>query len=207
MSAVTPRSGRQTRFIFVRHGAAVDVDGRCIGHTDVALSSHGADAIRALVNDNHGAWPSGTQSLNGVRVVSSDLHRARDSATIIADALGVSVLIDPRLREASFGEWDGRRWSDVERSDGERLRAWMEQWSSGGRPPGGESVDDLARRVDDWLADTLSAPDDGADLYVVVAHAGSIRAAVCRLQRRPLERMFDVQIEHAHAIVIDYPAD
>ena len=43
---------------------------------------------------------------------SSDLSRALDTATAVANVHGLVVTVDPRLREKNFGTWEGL--TDVE---------------------------------------------------------------------------------------------
>jgi broad specificity phosphatase PhoE len=46
------------------------------------------------------------------RVVSSDLRRAVQTAERIAARAGIPVELDARLREISYGAWDGRPWQE-----------------------------------------------------------------------------------------------
>ncbi len=46
-------------------------------------------------------------------VVSSDLFRAQQTAHAFADLLGLDVELDPRLRERSFGEWEGMTREEI----------------------------------------------------------------------------------------------
>jgi glucosyl-3-phosphoglycerate phosphatase len=180
-----------TRIAFVRHGRAIVAENLCIGHTDVPLSPEGADAVRALV-----ACPP-EPSLR--RVISSDLRRASESATIIADAFGRDIHCDRRLREMNFGEWDGRSWTDIERDDGPRFLDWMDRWVDLAAP-GGESAADVALRADEWIAETPMKSDDS---IIVVSHAGWIRAVLCRMLGRDLARMFEIPIDYARATIVE----
>ena len=194
--------GRVTRLVLLRHGEALGVAGRCIGQTDVPLSPDGAAAIRRLVAD-------GPRTLIGtcegvVRVVSSDLRRAAESAEIVAAALDCDVVQDARLREISFGEWDGHSWSDIECGYPEQLRTWMERWTETAAP-GGESVDDLLKRATEWTSDAVSG-QSSATTIVVVSHAGWIRAAVSHLLAYDIAHMFAIPVDHARVTIIDVGA-
>jgi broad specificity phosphatase PhoE len=122
-------------------------------------------------------------------VITSDLARAVDSTQILAAAWNLSIDVDPRLRELNFGDWEGRTWDDLQRDDGARLSAWMQDWVHVA-PPGGESFEALAAR-------TLACRTDLSDGTLVVAHAGSIRALLCHAFDLPLGRAFDFTVDHA----------
>lgn len=108
-------------------------------------------------------------------VVSSDLRRARESALIIAAALGLPVRCEPGLRERSFGDLEGRCLDDPF-GDGTVGDAVERLWTDPRhRAPGGESVLELHRRVRSTLA-RLAAAWPGAEI-VVVTHGGAIRVA------------------------------
>lgn len=188
--------------VFLRHGHALDVDGRCIGHTDVELSSVGANAVRAFVT----AWYNrGAASVVGVpiRIVSSDLRRAADSARILALPWRLNIEYDARLREMHFGTWDGRSWQAIEAEDNARLQLWMERWVES-PTPGGEAIGDLARRAATWLDTFLRSPRPPFGTTVVVSHAGWIRVALSHLLDRPLARIFDIPVDHARATIVSF---
>jgi broad specificity phosphatase PhoE len=103
-------------------------------------------------------------------VVSSDLLRARQTAGAIAGAR--PRLPDlPGLREFHFGDWDGKLFDEVSTSHPDLSRAY---WEEPGdiAPPGGESWNAAAARVDDAVRGLIAAAA-GPDL-IVVAHFGVI---------------------------------
>jgi probable phosphoglycerate mutase len=107
-------------------------------------------------------------------VVSSDLPRARETALLVAVALGLPLRCDPDLRERSLGELEGRRLDDPEGGGtvAEAVAAlWREPWR---RPPGGESVGDLHRRIHATLGRLAGGMPAG---LIVITHGGPIRVA------------------------------
>jgi alpha-ribazole phosphatase len=179
-----------TRLVLIRHGEAVDVAGRCIGQTDTALSDKGAAAMRNL-----GAVIQ-PFILPPLTMISSDLKRCTASAQSMA--VGVTFATDPRLREAAFGEWDGRTWDDLEQNDGERLRVWMDDWTRVA-PPSGESIPDLLGRVRAVLEEWHTT--DGT--IIAITHAGWIRAAVTALTGVAVAEFFNIPADNAKATIID----
>jgi alpha-ribazole phosphatase len=172
----------------MRHGTTQAPQGYCIGQWDVPLSVAGAAGIEAICKDWQYPVPG--------HIVCSDLNRARQTAEIVAAALDCSLSVDRRLREISFGSWEGRSWDDIYRQDRATMQRWGEDWLSTA-PPQGESTHQLAQRVSDWHSLLQSA--SGAPL-LIIAHAGSLQSLLCLLDQVPLESMFDFRIAHGEVI-------
>jgi alpha-ribazole phosphatase len=177
--------------LLVRHGKAADVDGRCIGHTDVILSAEGRASVHALALRQHEIAPA--------RIISSDLARAAETARILAESWNLRVEYDARLRELNFGVWDGRYWTDIERDAPAAFRAWADDWQHAA-PPGGESLDGLLSRAAGWLHDRRAAATDGP--IMVVSHAGWIRALLTHALDLDPARLFDVPVDYADPILL-----
>ena len=143
----------------VRHLPPVISAGVCYGRLDVAaraVTPTELDAIRMLI-----------AHLNAPRVLSSPALRCRMLAEPLASALGTMPVLDSRLLELDFGDWEGRRWDDLD-------RAALDRWAAdpgGFVPPGGEPVSALVARVV-ALAQDLRASGDAA---IVVSHGGPLR--------------------------------
>jgi broad specificity phosphatase PhoE len=105
----------------------------------------------------------------------SDLSRARETAEIVGARIGFVPRLDPRLREANRGEWEGHLFPDIKRADPEEFAAWMRagpDW----RFPGGESLQEQQDRVSAALTDIHATGELPA---LVVCHGGSIRVMLC----------------------------
>ncbi|MFS0722633.1 histidine phosphatase family protein [Paenibacillus sp. 1P07SE] len=129
---------------WVRHGrTAWNAAGKIQGQTDIPLNEEGtAQAFRL-------AERLATDELRWEAVISSDLQRARETARIIAQRLGIPLLpADPRLRERSFGEIEGT-------TEEERLQRWGPDWRKtyGGQ----ESDDEVTRRGMAFIDDMRKA--------------------------------------------------
>lgn len=172
----------------MRHGATQAPDDCCIGQWDVPLSAAGAAGIQRICKNWNHPLPA--------HIICSDLQRAQHTANIAATAFGCSLSVDSRLREISFGDWQGRRWDDIYQADSSAMQRWGEHWQSAA-PPGGESAQQLAGRISDWHSDlkiAASAP------LLIVAHAGSLQSLLCLLDKAPLASMFDYPIAHGEVI-------
>jgi broad specificity phosphatase PhoE len=121
---------------------------------------------------------------------SSDLRRAAETAEIVGAAIGLEPHLDPRLREGSRGEWEGRLFIDIQRDDPAGYAAWM-RGGAGFRFPGGESLQEHADRV---LAALRDIHQRGPLPALVVCHRGSIRAVLCQSDPRGLDAFHDYDV-------------
>lgn len=179
-----------TRWILVRHGQSVaNVEQWFSGHTDVALTEAGREEARAL------AARLARERI--VRVLSSDLQRAVDTARLALGERAHALRQLPALRERHLGAWTGRSVHELHLSG---ARAVMDRLD--GRPPEGESLRDVARRA----SAALHALDDGAPT-LVVSHGGLLRALLGLVDEdvHP-ERIGQRYVGNAAVAVRDLPA-
>jgi broad specificity phosphatase PhoE len=152
------------RIVLLRHGrTAHNADGRIQGQLDTPLDEAGlaqAEALGAVF----AADPPKV-------VVTSDLARARSTAQAVCDHVGLPLLVDPRLRETHFGQWQGLTGDEVAVQWPEEYAAWR-RWE--GIPVGGETPEAVGARAAQVAQEQL--PEDG-DL-LLVTHGGTARALV-----------------------------
>lgn len=151
--------------VLVRHGETeANAARRLLGRAESPLTTRGAAQAKALGRALGGAG----------RLVSSPLTRARDSA--VALGLAVPVEIDDRWIEVDYGEYDGQPLSSVPAEVWRRWRA-----DPAFRPPGGESLAEMGRRVREACQELFAVDGSGARAaadVVVVSHVSPIKAAV-----------------------------
>jgi len=144
--------------IVVRHGRTeANASGLLLGRADPPLDDLGraqADAIARVLT-------------GVVRVVASPLRRAQETAA----ALGLPVETDERWIELDYGEWDERPIAEIPAA---AWTTWRDDPSF--RPPGGETLGELNRRVRAACADLAAEPLDGD--VVVVTHVSPLKSAV-----------------------------
>lgn len=103
-------------------------------------------------------------------LVSSPFTRARQTAQIIGEVLGLSCAIEDDLRERCYGEYAGLPYDTVRpQFDPQAYWSW--------RPPGGETLEEVAVRVGRVL-DRICAGTNGCDV-VAVSH-GAVMMAIWR---------------------------
>ena len=127
----------------------------------------------------------------GIRSLwASDLSRARETAEIVGARIGLAPALDPRLREANRGRWEGSLFVDIARAEPDLYAAWRRAGEEF-RFPGGESLRDQQDRVTTALKDIHRA---GPLPALVVCHGGSIRVMLCRQDPRGLSAFHDFEV-------------
>lgn len=147
-----------TRLLVIRHGESEwNVLGRWQGTADPPLTEAGvrqAQAASLALGSFDGVW-------------ASTLQRAAHTAAIIAEALGIGpVLVDRRLQENHYGEWQGLTVAEIE-------SGWPGYIAQNLRPSGAEQAEEVIDRVSTAFVD-IAATVPGGDV-LVVSHAGVIR--------------------------------
>jgi len=160
------------RVVLLRHGETDwNSSGRFQGHEDIALNAAGRHQARLAAARLAGMAPA--------RVLSSDLTRARQTAEPIALAAGVTVEVDPRLREVDVGTWAGLDLATV----GEMVPDFWPALRAGRdfrRSPTGETATDAGKRVALALLDYAEETPDGQTV-LVVGHGLALRVAALLL--------------------------
>jgi glucosyl-3-phosphoglycerate phosphatase len=156
--------------LLVRHGQTTwNASQRWQGWADVALS----DVGEAQADAGAGVLAS---ALTGVpvRVVSSDLNRARATAYAISLALGVDVSsVLPDLRERDIGDWSGKTTDEINEMWPGQLEAWRDgQLDS---TPNGEREDVLLARTIGALESLAVLAHAEQCVVVAVTHGGVMR--------------------------------
>ncbi len=164
----------ETVFALMRHGQTLANRDKIIqGQTDSPLSPHGLEQAEG--------WGASLAGRGYERILSSDLGRAVETATIVNRRLGgLPMETDPRLREQDWGRWTGLSMPGLQADDPELKRQEARGWDF--RPPGGEN-----RR--EMLARALAALDDAArrlpgSRILVVCHMGVINCVMSHLNRQ-----------------------
>jgi broad specificity phosphatase PhoE len=155
----------------LRHGETVwNRAGRLQGRADSPLTLRGVELVI-----RYGDWLDERVKSNiaadSLQIYTSPLGRARQTAALLADQLGVPALEvreDPLLAEHDVGDWSGSTWPEIERDRGDDA-SLLQDWDH--RPPNGEARREMLARSEAWLAVERTEA-----VSIVVAHGGTSRA-------------------------------
>ena len=157
------------RLLLIRHGTtAWNQEGRYQGQSDLPLDETGAQQALAL------GHRLARQEIDAI--YASDLVRASQTASAIAEPHSLAVRPEPRLREIDFGAWDGLTHREIAQHYPQELTAWGDD-PLNTAPHGGESLGQVTARVRAALDHIcLLHPDQ---TVAIVAHGGSLQVLLC----------------------------
>jgi broad specificity phosphatase PhoE len=184
-------SSGDSGLLLARHGQTDDnlEPLRAQGFTDTPLNAVGLEQAHTLAERVAADYE--------VRSLwCSDLARARVTAEIVGERIGLEPKLDPRLREGDRGDWEGRRFVDIARDEPDTYAAWM-RGGAGFRFPGGESLQEHSDRV--WAALEQIRVESPLPA-LVVCHRGSIRAVLCRFDPRGLDAFHEYDVPNTGVV-------
>lgn len=181
------------RLYVARHGETDwNYEGRYQGQRESVLTGLGRQQAQALAD--------ALVQCGAARVIASPLQRCVDTARPVADRLHTQVETDARLLEIAHGTWEGRLREEIERAEGERMRAWREAPDTV-TFAGGESLADVDRR---WraFADSLTGEND----VVVVTHDVLVRLAILAATGRRAADLWQPRVRNGgYAVFVKAP--
>lgn len=152
------------KLILVRHGESVGNRERIFG-----AEPHALPLTELGYQQAREAGEKISKLFKPVHVVASYYLRAHETARVIAEALRLPLEIEPKLHEREVGVLKGQPYEAIySMSDYDSKRPWS--WT----PEGGESYDDVMRRVGPIL-DRFAQAYLGRDV-VIVSHGGVMKA-------------------------------
>jgi broad specificity phosphatase PhoE len=168
-------------FWYLRHGETDwNAQGISQGNVDIPLNATGLAQARSAAERlrNHGI----------ASIVASPLSRARVTAEIAGEALGLPVSLDADLREVAFGVQEGQAMS-----------GWFADWVAGGfTPEGAETFAALRRRAVAGVNRATALPP----VVLVVAHGALFRTLRAAMAIEP-----NMRTQNAVPIFCEPPSD
>ncbi len=182
------------RLFVLRHGETeYSRERRFAGARDVPLTALGLRQCEAAA-----ARLAGTAV---TAVYASPLERARASAEAIAKPHRLPVQVDPAFREMAFGAWEGLTRSEFTARFPEAARAW-EDAPETVAPPGGETLAQVAERVEAGLAALLAGHPE--QTLVLVTHGVVTRLLVLAALGLGPDRLWSVECSPAGITELTY---
>ena len=176
-----------TRICLVRHGETLwNTERRIQGQIDIALNQHGLRQARAA-----GEF---LRDESATALYSSDLSRAWATAHALAESTGLMANAMPALRERQYGVFEGLTYDEAKVAHPD-IYARFESREPGFAVPGGESLEDISRRVISALGGL--ADKHRGETVLVVTHGGVLDVVNRFVRGLPLVTPRDFAIPNA----------
>ena len=174
-----------THWWWIRHAPSIGDQGIIHGQDGVGANLTDTEAIKRLGDrlPKDGVW------------FSSNIRRTIETAKAVSN--GTKPIEITEFAEQSFGLWNGQKWKDLPKDEMRKF------WTNYGdqKAPQGESFRQLLDRVAPKIK-SMSAQYLGQNL-IVVAHAGTIRAALALALDLPLNSALNMSVSNLSLTKID----
>lgn len=186
-----------TRIYLVRHGETEwNHCGRYQGHSDIPLNDRGryqAELLRERL-----------RKVTLHRVYTSDLKRARETATIIARPHNLEVTEVRGLRELNFGAWEGMTSKEIAANYPREWEIWRKKTACMITPQG-ENFQELRARA--WTAFENIVRENSQKNILLVAHGGSLRTIICNVLKMELDNVWYFRLDNSSVSIVDCYGD
>ena len=181
------------KLILVRHGETwYNLEGRAIGQNPEGLNSRGRlQALRTA---------EALAPLAPFALYSSPLPRARETANIICQRLGVGLCLRDNLQEANIGLLDGLTSQEMRQQYPAFMRTWS-QAASTAVMPGGESILQVQERAWKTMEEIVALHPEGN--VAVVSHNFTIQGLLCRFLGIPLAGFQRLRLDPASITLLE----
>ncbi len=164
-----------------------------MGQTDLPLNQNGLEQAKEVARVFTGKEISA--------IYSSNLQRALQTAAAISDWIGIPVQVDERLREINQGELEGQLYPVIKVKYPE-LVLTRSRDPLHARPPGGETVWEVAQRVYKAV-DEIAARHTGKEV-AIVAHGLSLATILVRAAGESLGSVFNKIPDNALPLKVEW---
>ena len=147
-----------------RHGESQwNLEGKVQGVTDIPLTTKGIEQAHQL------AKKIKESGIKIDEVLYSPLSRAADTAKIVAEENGLPLILELRLIEQNFGEYEGHEWKKHPGVFHEAKKQFASDYN------GGESMLRLAQRIYNLLDELKARSQAENKTFLLVTHGGIAR--------------------------------
>ena len=169
----------------IRHTTPLVAPGQIYGWSEIPLAETFSEEVNSVKKQ---------LTVKFDRVYSSPSMRC----VKLAVALTGEVIVDERLRELHFGDWEGKTWDTV---DQDALQIWMDDFVHV-CIPGGESMLQMQERLCAFWNELIN---NSADHVAIITHAGVVRILLAMHQGMDMTGIFDIKVGFGQIFHIKSP--
>lgn len=171
----------------MRHGTTKWNEERKLqGQTDIPLNENGIQLARKARKE----YKDVTIDI----CFCSPLIRAKDTAKIFLEDRNIPIIFDDRLKEISFGEYEGT--CNLYDSKDPNMNAFFHNPESYKAIKGAESFEELFYRTGDFLSNVVNPLLAEGKNILIVGHGAMNSSIVCQVKGLPLSQFWELGIEN-----------
>jgi len=160
----------------IRHTEVQNPNNLCYGNYDISLKPNYEHKSKIFFEN----LPNDLD-----QIYSSPSKRCTD----LLDLHNLNFNIHNDLRELDFGDWEGKKWDDIDQT---HLNYWMEDYVNRS-PKNGEKMIDLYKRSIEF---TYKLVELDLQKILLVTHAGVIRSLISEALSINLNQIFNIAVQY-----------
>lgn len=180
-----------TTILLIRHGDNDSLGKYLPGHLSGIHLNEAGKAQALLVAES-------LKSIPITSVISSPLERAVETATPLADKLGLTIILHMGFIEMSTGSWTGKHFTEIK---GDPIWKKLREDPENHTFPDGESFGEAQARLWDALNDTIARQDEHT-IAAVFSHSDCIKLLLARAMDVPMKRYYSFSVEPASLSIL-----
>ena len=183
----------------VRHGQTVwNIEKRLQGRSDIPLTQKGID-LAVETGEN-------LKDTEFDIIYSSPLQRALCTAKAIRGTRDIEIRTDDRLKELSFGDYEGHVQEELNQMPGSTFQYFFERPELYVPAPNGETLEALCERAASFMQNTIEPlAAHGFHRVMIVAHGAINKALMCHVKKHGIPDFWSGGLQrNCNVIIIDY---
>jgi len=187
---------RNKRIYLIRHAQSeYNEKGIFQGRLDSDLTPLGFVQARLVVNQFKEEKPE--------IIFTSPQRRAYKTALMLSDILGITLVVDERIREMSFGVLEGNHFWTMFEKNKEMILNWLKNPVKYPLPTQ-EDMKAFEKRIRSFLEDLKKKEEK---VIAVVGHGGTLHGLLCLALGIGLERMWHIHMDNTGVSLLEWDGE
>ena len=181
----------------IRHGETVwNKEKRLQGSSDIEINENGRNiAIKT---------GEAMKDIHFDVIYSSPLRRAYETAKLICKGRKIDILTDERLKEISFGNYEGKTYEELENS-GIKFSLFFDKPEEFMPAEDAENFDSLIRRAKSFLDELIKIYGNTDKRIMIVAHGAINKAIMLNIKNIELKDFWSGGLQNnCNAMIVSY---
>ena len=130
----------------------------------------------------------------------SPLRRAKETAEILLEGRNIPIIFDDRLKEMSFGKYEGTKSSfsteKQYKAENSQVNILFEAPEKYIPPKDGESFEDLYKRTGEFLKEEVKPQLENGKDILIIGHGAMNSSIVCQVKKIDIKHFWEAGIEN-----------